>query len=431
MKRMWLLLIVFALPMTLRAQRQSCDLGNSRQAYSVASGSVIYLSGPVFVCDNGTRITADSGVYVQSTGRVDFMGNVRFTEAERSLTSQYAQYIGRERRLMAQQNVVLSDKVSGTMLRAISLDYYQKSPSNADSRIEVYSGRPHATVIKQRKGSNAVDTTNVDADRIQIVAEKTFRGWGGVDVNRGKLKSRSAYAEFDQDGNYMRLYGRATVQSDSFKVTADSIDADLVNGDTFRELRARIDARIESNNVDVAAPVARVSFNEGLVERLIAMGGAILKKPALAQARIVSPDFILVADSIDAMSPGQKLESMIAVGDAAFERTPDSLDAKLPGAIARDWVRGDTVQAFFATLNPDTARVLERIVAKGAPAKSAYRLKEKPKNSKTDAIEVSVNYLTALMIDVVLKDGAVDVVHAEGDIHGVYLQKPPKPGTEK
>ncbi|MGQ0813627.1 MAG: OstA-like protein [Gemmatimonadota bacterium] len=415
--------LVMAGTVQLDAQGQSCDLADSRQSYSVGGGAVIYIGGPVFRCNTGTTILADSAVYVQATGRIDFIGNVRFDEAERTLTSQYAQYIGRERRLMAQQNVLLTNKQDGSTLRALSLDYLQKSPSNPEARIDVHSGRPRATLYRKRQGTSVIDTTIVDADRMQIVGENVFRGWGSVDVKRGDLTSKSGYAEFDQDGSYMRLYGLARVVDDTMTLSADSIDADMINSDEFKEIRARRDATLEAEAVNVDAPRLRIMFDSAQVTRMIAVGGKRISEAA-AQATSRSQDFTLIADSIDAKTPAQKIDMVIAVGAALGERTPDSLDATLPELIAKDWVRGDTVQAFFGTdtttANPDSARVLERIVAKGAPASSTYRLREQV----NDSTEISVNYLTAKMIDVIFKNGEVDHVRAEGEIRGIYLQPP-------
>jgi hypothetical protein len=101
-------------------------------------------------------------------------------------------------------------------------------------------------------------------------------------------------------------------------------------------------------------------------------------------------------------------------------------------------VQGDTVRAYFADRKPpvsgarqapratrtvagaDSSRVLERIVATGAPASSTYRLREQV----GDSVEISVNYLTAKKLDVTFQDGAVHRVAAEGAIRGLYLQPP-------
>lgn len=406
------------------AQGQSCDLGRSRQLYIVAQGAVTYVGGPVFQCNNGTTITADSAVYVQSTGRVDFIRNVRFNEAKRSLTSEYAQYVGRERRLMAQQNVVLIDKEDGTTLRAIALDYLQEGPNNPQARIDVYSGRPRAVMVRKNDSTAVVDTTIIDADRMQILGEDVFKGWGAVDVTRGTLKTRSSYAEFDQN-SYMRLYGAARVESDSMTLVGDSIDAEMADGESFKSITARRNGRVDSRTSNVVAPRITITFDKGEVSRLVAVGGKRAYDNA-PQAVSTSDDFTLVADSIDAKSPQQRIDQIIAVGAARGEKAPDSLDADLPSVIAQDWVRGDTVQAYFArdtttgAANADTTQVLERLVAKGSPAASTYRLREQV----NDTTEISVNYLTAKMIDVVFKEGEVEQVRAEGDIRGIYLQPP-------
>jgi lipopolysaccharide export system protein LptA len=417
-------------------QGQTCDLAGSRQTNYVDQGAIIYAGGPVFTCSGGSRILADSAIYVQATGRVDFIGNVRFNDAERTLNADNAQYLPRERRVMAQGNVVLTSKLDGSTLRAPLMDYYQKSDTYPEERIDVPAGRPRATMIRQRANAVQRDTTIVDADRMQIIGERLFRGWGNVQSRRGKLTSVSNYAEFDEQQNRMRLTGQASVQSDTFRLRADSIEAVLADGDQFKELHAYREVILDSEQVDLTAPVVRLSFADGEVERIISLGGSRVR-PGAPLARAVSPDFVLVADSIDALSPKQKLQRVIAIGRARGERTADSIaDRNLPALIRNDWVQGDTVLAYFGarkdTATTDSSRVLERIVAMGSPASSTYRMREQV----GDSVELSVNYLTAKKLDVTFKDGAVQKVAAEGEIRGLYLQPParaqatPLPGRQ-
>jgi hypothetical protein len=255
-----------------------------------------------------------------------------------------------------------------------------------------------------------------------------------VQTRRGTLTTTSAFAEFNETANRMVLSGGALVQSDTFRLRADSIDAVVVNGDEFRELHAFRQVVLESEGVDLTAPIVRLFFTAGEVERLVAVGGS-KTGPNAPQARSVSPDFVLTADSIDAYSPEQKLQRVFAVGRARGERFGDTaVDNSLPELIRNDWVQGDTVRAFFterapvasgaarpvAAVGADSTRVLERIMAVGTPASSTYRLHEQV----GDDIEVSVNYLTAKKLDVTFKDGAVQKVGAEGEIRGLYLQPP-------
>lgn len=437
MKPCWPLVLLLALPGLAAAQSQNCDLAGSRQLYSVSGGAVIYVGNPVFNCDNGSRILADSAIILQESGRADFLGNVRFSDAERSLTAAQAQYLPRERRVMAQQNVVLSNKQDGSRLTASSLDYFQPSALYPEGRIDVHTGRPRGTIIRRRPNAPAPDTTIIDADRMQIVGEHIFRGWGNVRTRRGEMTSVSQYAEFNEQTNRMRLTGQAVVQSDTFQLRADSIDALVENGDQFRELHAHRNVILESEGVDLTAPIVRLYFTKGEAETLIALGGARVgaNQP---QARAVSPDFVLIADSIDAFSPQQKLERVFAVGKARGERFADTATARtLPEAIRNDWVQGDTVRAYFTERPPtapaagqpprpataaraDSTRVLERVLALGSPASSTYRLQEE----SGDTVEISVNYLTAKKLDVTFKEGAVHRVLAEGEIRGLYLQPP-------
>jgi hypothetical protein len=157
----------------------------------------------------------------------------------------------------------------------------------------------------------------------------------------------------------------------------------------------------------------------------VALGGGKLGNN-LPQARAVSPDFVLTADSIDALSPKQKLERVFAVGRAHGQQWSDTIaDGELPELIRHDWVRGDTIRAFFGDRRSpaaaaDSARVLERVIATGNPASSTYRMREQVGNT----VEISVNYITAKKLDVAFKEGEVDNVRAEGDIRGLYLQPP-------
>jgi hypothetical protein len=153
-------------PAALNAQSQNCDLTGSRQLYSTGGGAVIYVGSPVFTCDSGSRIRADSAIILQETGRADFMGNVRFTDATRELTAQQVQYVPRERKVMAQINVVVTNRQDGSTLRASALDYYQPSDAVPDGRVDVHpGGRPRGTLIRSRRDNSAVmDTTIIDAD---------------------------------------------------------------------------------------------------------------------------------------------------------------------------------------------------------------------------------------------------------------------------
>ena len=138
------------------------------------------------------------------------------------------------------------------------------------------------------------------------------------------------------------------------------------------------------------------------------------------------------ADSIDVVAPAQQIREAVAIGSAYGERvTPDSLRKYLPEAspdaaalIANDWMRGDTVRAFFMA-NPAKAtdpgasdRIMERLFASGTPAQSMYRMRDEGNPS----LKLSINYLVASQIEVTFHEGAASLLRASGDAKGVYLQ---------
>jgi hypothetical protein len=158
------------------------------------------------------------------------------------------------------------------------------------------------------------------------------------------------------------------------------------------------------------------------------------------QARVTSADFLMIADSIDALAPGRLLERVVAVGNARGERLPADSAARaeaesLPDVIAHDWVRGDTIIAeFIADTGPageagtepavtsagSGERVLETLTVLGGetPASSAYRFRD----AADPGGGLTINYLLAQRIRVDFAEGEVKRLEAEGQITGLYLR---------
>jgi cytochrome P450 len=130
----------------------------------------------------------------------------------------------------------------------------------------------------------------------------------------------------------------------------------------------------------------------------------------------------------------------VAIGTAWVQRfTPDSLKAFLPEAepdvarlIEHDWMRGDTVRAFFTAATVDTAgdtagvnaetnaeRVIERITATGGPAQAMH--KSRPDDAADDT-RLSIAYLVGNVVAITFANGLVSEVQASDDVRGVYLQ---------
>jgi len=162
----------------------------------------------------------------------------------------------------------------------------------------------------------------------------------------------------------------------------------------------------------------------------------------------IARELRLVADSIDALAPGQELRQLVAVGDAFAQRQLDSLSTGLPELVATDWVSGDTVHAYFAAAGPrpdsgaavaalppdsgaarhgadgasrDSAEiVLERlvVVGPGGRAQALYRVSREGDEAGRPAI----NYTVADRIILILSEGEIKEAEATGEVRGRYLE---------
>src|SRR5947199_10266492 len=130
----------------------------------------------------------------------------------------------------------------------------------------------------------------------------------------------------------------------------------------------------------------------------------------------VSPDREFIADSIDAIMPGQRIREVRALRKAYAESNPDS------GVVSRqrDWMSGDTIVAHFDSLAPgDTTSKprIREIVAEGN-ARSFYQMK----SSKGPADKPTVNYVRGRIIDILFEDRKVATVTVTDKATGVIVE---------
>jgi hypothetical protein len=143
------------------------------------------------------------------------------------------------------------------------------------------------------------------------------------------------------------------------------------------------------------------------------------------RAHAVSPDREIVADSIDAIMPEQRVREVRALRKAYAESNPDS------GVVStqRDWMSGDTIIARFDSIPPtDTSSKprVRQIVALGG-ARSFYQMK----NSKGPANEPSVNYVRGRVINIDFEDRKVATVTVVDQATGVMLEPNTQPASVK
>jgi lipopolysaccharide export system protein LptA len=416
-----------ALPADARAQavRQSCDLLPDppvREANQVVTplGEIVYISGPArFRCTGGVDVLADSVIFNRAAGELRLIGNAEYRDPEKTLSSDWLTYLGREGRLLGRGNVVLTDRTDGSIITGTEMEHLRSSPERPEA-VTVVTGHPHAVLRPRGEAADTAPPFDVFADRLTLVGEISFQAEGNVRIVRGELRAFARRADYAPERDRLLLQGDARVEGDEFQLHGERIEA-LLDGERLREVYAETEASVLARELRVTAPRVRLYLLAGAFERLIARGGM----DGLPQAVATTPEFRLEADSIDALAPAERLREVIAIGAAYGERLEAARIAGLHPLVSRDWLRGDTIRGYFVDVPAQTedaapSSELERLVASAGadPASSLYRMPDE----RDPSGRPQVNYLLAATITLHLRSGEVRDVRATGPIRGVHLQ---------
>src|SRR5690606_1151607 len=127
------------------------------------------------------------------TRQVSLFRNVVYQDTAKSLRADRAQYNSQMRHLAAEGSVVLQDLAQGSRIDSPTLDYFEAMEGRPVSTVEIYSGRPRTTVVREvvEDGLIRPDTTRVDADALRIVGEDAFHYRGNVVITGSDLHATS------------------------------------------------------------------------------------------------------------------------------------------------------------------------------------------------------------------------------------------------
>lgn len=417
----------------------------ARRLVGAAGNEMLFVSGPFRIaCRGGIIVSADSAMST-GTGELRLFRDVFYEDSAKTLTAGFATYYRALGRLIAREDVVVRDRFSPSIVRGAELQY-DRASAGEPLRL-VVRGRPRAYLYEEgtpplRAGLEASPMTRVidgdtlpaglqvDADRLELIGESRMLAHGRVQMIRENVRAFGDVADYQRDVGRLDLTGGARVLGEGFELLGDRIQADLT-GEELDRVVAQGSARLEGEEIEVLGETIRVYLDEQQVERLVTVAprapdGTFERGQGVLPARAFAEDFTLRGDSIEAVAPGQELDSIVAVGDAYAERRVDSLAVDVSELVDRDWLRGDTIVGLFARLEPqdaDSARtVLDRLIAVSAsaerPARSLYRMEA----GSDDADRPAVNYMIARRIDIRFLEGEVDEVRTEGPIQGLHLE---------
>jgi lipopolysaccharide export system protein LptA len=452
-----------------QAQPQRCNiLENERLERREELGvPMLYVTGPFLIrCAGGEELRALQGVVNEWTREINLTGNVFFQDPTQTLTSQQATYWASIGRLYATGDVVFVNRQEGSTIRGPELEYYRPIEGRPEAQVNA-GQRP--TLVLQPRDRPGADPLNIVADRVAIFGENNLSAYGNVVIRRPDLHATGEEAQYDAATEGLELRQNARIQSERFDLTGQVVQARLPGGE-LEHVHARTDAELVGDELRVQAPDLQLFFTGELLQRAVARVPQDAAGERDGRAIATARAFRLEGDSIEAITPDQRVDQVIAIGrargesldaaqaapapDAETERAeeereqpviavaPDAttpadttaLPAELAGLIDRDWIVGDTILGFFEPGDTtgaaaDTGAVLRRIVARGM-AQALYRVQQEDSQAQPAGDERrGVNFLAGELIELNFEDGELQVAEVTGLRRGVYLDPLPPGGA--
>jgi lipopolysaccharide export system protein LptA len=366
------------------------------------------------------RLASDSAEYYEVNGMMLLVNNVSYDEPGRvHLTANRLTYYTANEQLVAEGNVVLT-MPSGTTMTGPQAEYLREAPGIRDRARLTAIGRPILRVVtsptdsQRPHGADAAskDTATIIANTILDEGDSLVYASGQVQIIRPDVTATSDSATFDQGTELAHLVNNAQIKGTRgrpFTLSGSLVDLYSKQRELTRVV-SRGKARVLSDDLDLKSDTVDLRVRESRVERAYAWG------PSRAVA--TSPDRDVVADSIEAIMPAQRIRELHAVRRAVARSVPDT--TKITSK-ERDFLAGDTIVARFDTLTAaqDTTKnpPVKQIVAEGN-ASSLYQIA----SSEGRTTKPAINYVKGRRITVDFDSSTVQTVTVTDSATGVYLE---------
>jgi lipopolysaccharide export system protein LptA len=446
-----LLLLALLLPIAptaAQSQEGLCDFRSFGRTSGVEENGVpivIFHDPFTVVCQDGAELRANSGRLNRQINEVHLVGNVLFQDPNRTLTSQEATYNSRTARLWATGNVIFTDRVEGTSIRGPELEYFRATEERPLAQMTA-TMRPTVTV-PARPGADPAEPLEIVANRVFLLGANDLTAYEDVIITRPDLRGTGGEARYDSAAESLELRQGARIVSDDYELAGEVIQARLADG-ALEHVYARTDASLRGEDLLVTAPELQLFFVDD------ALGRAVARAVDGEQTEAISETFRIRADSLDANLVDRQLDQVFAVGRAFAEMLDSSplpvsegpaiatSASESPQLLASDWIRGDTIIAYFEPVGApaeDLAEAtdsapdplvqgenersveLRRLFASGS-AHSLYRVAA---DGAPPGERNNVNFLVGDQIELDMHDGELHVAHVTGLRQGVYLEADP------
>jgi hypothetical protein len=291
------------------------------------------------------------------------------------------------------------------------VDYFRAVPGIRATARMVAPGRPTISIVQKDSTGKEQEPMTVIANRVTMQGDSLVYAGGKVEITRTDVLATGDSAMLNSETEYARLMRGPSITARGdrpFTLTGTLID--LFGRDrAIDRVLSQGDAKGVSQDATLTADTLDFRMAEGRLQQVYGWGAS--------RARAINPNYDIVADSLHVRMPDQRLREVHALRDAFAQSLPDT--AKLH-TTEHDWLRGDTIFAYFdssahATADTSSQPALEQLVAFGH-ARSFYQIAAKD----TAAIGPAVNYVRGERITVAFDKRSVARVSISGDAVGVY-----------
>jgi len=395
--------------------------GNTRtNAQKIPSGQYNFFQGGgvTYHCEGqDNTLIADSAEYYGDQKVLFLIGNVHYTEPRAKVDSDRMTYYQIEDRLRAEGNVNVRTQ-TGTTIRGPLIDYYRATTARPLART-IATGRPHMSIAQRQTGAQPPDPVDVVANSLVAEGDNLVYASGSVEVTRPDLIAKSDSAFLDGTREFARLMKTPSVQSRKgrpFTLSGGIIDL-FSRSRQLERVVSTPSGHVLSQDLELAADTVDLRIRDNQIQRVIAWGRK-------SRSTALSPERQIIADSIDAVMPDQRLREVRAIGKAYANSIPDTSRII---STERDWMRGDSIIAEFDSIAPGdttTKPKAKRIISSGN-ATSFYQLV----GSGPAKTLPNLNYVRGRIIIVAFADKVVSTVNVVDQASGVYLEPTSTPAT--
>ncbi|MDE3173476.1 MAG: hypothetical protein KGN74_10435 [Gemmatimonadota bacterium] len=411
--------LLVAVPSAARAQGATrCNAVNtdSTRQFMVKTPSGKYdtfvAGGVVVRCpQKKIDLRADSMEQYGDQQRFYLVGHVFYREPRFALHSDFLNYYMDDERIVATGHVDAT-MPSGSRLVGPAATYLRPIPGRRPLAQMSADQRPTITLVQQDSLGRPMPPMTVVADHVFMDGDSLVYAGGKVVMTRQEFVANADSMFLDGRTEVMHLYRDPRIEgkSNTRPFTLVGLLIDLFSHDRkLRRVVARGKAVATSQDITLHSDTIDLRVNNDVLEEAVAWG------PHRASAK--SPTDSLLADSLDVLMPDQHVREIHALGKAYAERKPDSLKFRTKDM---DWLRGDTVIAYFDSVPPrDTAKGprIRRLVAIDS-ASSYYNMAPRD----TTLCVPAVSYSKGQRIVVTFGDKGVSNVDVIGKTMGILAE---------